>query len=123
MEKRAEPLRWPCPTEQTSRRQHALPRSSVVVRGGGVAGRGQKGKRFLTPSGKVEIDTPELEQKLAAAGHRALPVFYTHPEVTGRNPTIEYSAELVNNPVNPQALTPKVTIGGVSPARFTRNIR
>jgi IS1 family transposase len=64
--------------------------------------------------GKIEIYTPDMEQKLSAVGHRALPIFYTHPEVTGRNPTIEYSSELVKNPVNPQALTPKVTIGGLS---------
>jgi hypothetical protein len=35
-----------------------------------------KGKRFFTPSGKIEIYTPEMEQKLAAVGHRAAPIFY-----------------------------------------------
>ncbi len=79
-----------------------------------------KGKRFLTPSGKVEIFTPQIEQKLAAAGHGALPIFYTHPEVTGTNASIEYSDELVRNPVNPQALTPKVKLGGVSSGEVHR---
>jgi len=54
---------------------------------------GQKKKRFLTPSGQVELTTPELEKRLATAGHAALPSFYTHPEVTGRNPSIEYAQE------------------------------
>src|SRR5262249_49513575 len=67
-----------------------------------------------TPSGKVEITTADLDKKLQVAGHSALPVFYTHPEVTGKNPSIVYSTTLVKNPVNPQALTPKVTLGGVS---------
>jgi anaerobic selenocysteine-containing dehydrogenase len=49
-----------------------------------------------------------------SAGHAALPIFYTHPEVTGRNATIEYEDQLVSNPVNPQALTPKVRLGGLS---------
>jgi len=34
--------------------------------------------------------------------------------VTGKNPTIEYTDALVTNPVNPQALTPKVKLGGPS---------
>src|SRR5437763_3695175 len=73
-----------------------------------------QGKRFLTPSGKIEIFTPRIEQKLAATGHGALPLFYTHPEVTGQNAGIEYLDELIVNPVNPQALTPKVKLGRVS---------
>ena len=59
----------------------------------------------------MELFTPEIEAKLAAARHGALPVFYTHPEITGGLPTIEYTDELVTNPVNPQALTPKVSLG------------
>jgi anaerobic selenocysteine-containing dehydrogenase len=31
--------------------------------------------------------------------------------VTGKNPTIAYAKELVNNPVNPGSLTPKVQLG------------
>src|SRR5262249_20175833 len=56
----------------------------------------------------------DIQQNLSKAGHGALPVFYTHPEVTGRNPIIEYATELVTNPVNPQAFTPNVKLGGLS---------
>jgi anaerobic selenocysteine-containing dehydrogenase len=110
MAARPEPLRWPCPSEShpgVSTLYHDHPTWYAAAES-----LGQKGKRFLTPSGKVEVFTPDLEKRLAPSGHGALPVFYTHPEVTGRNPTIEYTAELVTNPVNPQAVTPKVRIGG-----------
>ena len=62
----------------------------------------------------MEVFTPEMNAKLAVAGHGALPTFYTHPEVTGQNVSIEYLDELVRNPVNGQAWTPKVTLGGRS---------
>ena len=65
----------------------------------------------------------QIEQKLASAGHSALPTFYTHPEVTGQNASIEYSDEIINNPVNPQALTPKVKLGGVSSGRVHRDFQ
>ena len=134
MEKRAEPLRWPCPSlEHPSvstlyldhpswyqaakalaiRNADSGSQGTGNQRGDAVASRNQ-GKRFLTPSGKVEIYTPELEKKLATAGHTALPIFYTHPEVTGKNPTIEYTKEFVQNPINPQALTQKVKLGRMS---------
>jgi anaerobic selenocysteine-containing dehydrogenase len=108
MQKRAEPLRWPCPTE-------SHPGVSTLYLDhpswyAAVESLGHKGKRFLTPSGKVEVFTPALERKLSAAGHGALPVFYTHPEVTGRNPTVAYSDELVFNPLNPQTVTPRVRL-------------
>jgi anaerobic selenocysteine-containing dehydrogenase len=114
LEKRAEPLRWPCPTPDhpgvsTLYLDHPSWRAAVEA-----LDPAHKGKRFLTPSGKVEITTPELDRKLAAAGHAALPVFYTHPEVTGRHPTLSYSDTLVRNPVNPQALTPRVELGTLS---------
>jgi anaerobic selenocysteine-containing dehydrogenase len=133
LEKRTEPLRWPCPTlahpgVSTLYLDHpswyeaakdlairdAESASQDTGRQATAAIPSQKVKRFLTPSGKVEIYTLELEQKLATAGHSALPIFYTHPEVTGRNPTIEYTKEFVQNPVNPQALTPKVKLGKLS---------
>jgi anaerobic selenocysteine-containing dehydrogenase len=109
MEKRAEPLRWPCPSEthpgvSTLYLDHPTWYAATESLGG-------KGRRFLTPSGRVEVFTPELENRLAPAGHGALPVFYTHPEVLGRYPTVEYAGDLVSNPVNPQAVTPKVRIG------------
>lgn len=134
LEKRAEPLRWPCPSlehpsvstlyldhpswyqaakELALRNADSGSQDTGNQRGGAVASRNQ-GKRFLTPSGKVEIYTLELENKLATAGHTALPIFYTHPEVTGKNPTIEYTKEFVQNPVNPQALTQKVKLGRMS---------
>src|SRR5262249_10271168 len=43
-----------------------------------------------------------------------LPIFYTHPEVTGQNASIEYGDEFVRNPVNPQALTPIVRLSASS---------
>jgi anaerobic selenocysteine-containing dehydrogenase len=111
LEARAEPLRWPCPTaKHPGVSTLYLDRPSWYEAAESLAP-ANKGQRFLTPSGKVEITTPDLDRKLAAAGHAALPVFYTHPEVTGGLPTVAYATELVRNPVNPQALTPKVTLG------------
>lgn len=111
MEKRAEPLRWPCPTEDhpgvsTLYLDHPTWQDAVIA-----LDPKQAGKRFLTPSGKVEIFTPRLDHQLATAGHTALPLFYTHPEVTGNHPTIEYTQEFVKNPVNPNASTVKVKLG------------
>ena len=134
LEKRTEPLRWPCPTiahpgVSTLYLDHpswyeaakglALRNAESASQDTGTQAtaalpRQNKMKRFLTPSGLVEIYTPELENKLATAGHSALPIFYTHPEVTGKNPTIEYTKEFVPNPVNPQALTQKVRLGKIS---------
>ena len=62
----------------------------------------------------MELFTPEQEKQLSTVGQSALPLFYTHPEVTGRNPTIEYTTTLVKNPLNPQAVTPVVKIGKLS---------
>lgn len=127
MEKRTEPLRWPCPSldhpgvstlyldhpSWYEAAQALVPKNTVGGSQKALDSKNQ-GKRFLTPSGKVEIYTPDLEKKLAASGHAALPIFYTHPEVTGKNPTIEYTQEFVQNPVNPQALTQKVKLGAMS---------
>jgi anaerobic selenocysteine-containing dehydrogenase len=114
LEQRVEPLRWPCPTLRhpgvsTLYLDHPSWYEAAVS-----LDPANKGKRFLTPSGKIEIFTADIDLKLAAAGHRALPIFYTHPEVTGQNPTIEYAADFVINPVNPRALTPNVTLGHLS---------
>src|SRR5262249_23636735 len=111
MEKRAEPLRWPCPSTDHPGVSTLYLDHPSWYKAAEALNPGNKGKRFLTPSGKVEIYTPDLDKKLATAGHSALPLFYTHPEVTGKNPTIEYSTELVRNPINPGALTPKVKLG------------
>ena len=70
-----------------------------------------EGKRFPTPSGKVELYTEEMDRKLRTAGHSALPEYFTHPEVTGDNETLSYSSNLIPNPIHPNALTPKVTLG------------
>lgn len=111
MEKRTEPLRYPCPSvNHPGVSTLYLDHPSWYTAAESLDPK-HKGKRFLTHSGKVEIYTPELQQRLAKAGHSALPSFYTHPEVTGQHPTIAYTSEFVQNPVNPQALTPKVRLG------------
>jgi anaerobic selenocysteine-containing dehydrogenase len=111
LEKSVEPLRWPCPSVKHPGVSTLYLDHPSWYAAAEALDPGNKGKRFLTPSGKVEIVTPAIERSLKRAGHAALPVFYTHPEVTGKNPTIEYTTELVANPVNPQALTPKVKLG------------
>lgn len=116
MERRPEPLRWPCPTEKH-------PGVSTLYLDhptwyDAAESLGHKGKRFLTPSGKIEIFTSALDRRLAPAGHGALPVFYTHPEVTGRNPSVEHAAELVTNPVNPQAVTPRARLGVIAAGKI-----
>ncbi|EWM19015.1 molybdopterin-dependent oxidoreductase [Kutzneria sp. 744] len=108
---RVEPLRWPCPTV-------THPGVSALYQDHpswyqAAESLGAKGKRFLTPSGKIEIFTQDLDRQLATAGHRALPIFYTHPEVTGANPTIAYESGFVTNPINPQAATHPVRLGVV----------
>jgi anaerobic selenocysteine-containing dehydrogenase len=113
MSRRSEPLRWPCPTERHPGVSTLyLDHPSWYAAAESLGHRNKK--RFLTPSGKVEITTAALEKRLTAAGHAALPSFFTHPEVTGRNPTIEYAADLVTNPINPRASTPRVRLGGLS---------
>ncbi|MEI2583953.1 molybdopterin-containing oxidoreductase family protein, partial [Scytonema sp. PRP1] len=120
MQTRSEPLRWPCPSVDhpgvsTLYLEHPSWYSAAQA-----LNPQNKGKRFLTPSGKVEIYTPEMQKQLAIAGHPALPIFYTHPEVTGQHPTIEYTEQLVKNPVNPQAFTQKVKLGKVSSGEVHR---
>lgn len=105
------PLRWPCPTTEhpgTSTLYLDHPRWYEALTALDPA---HKGKRFATPTGKIELTTPALLQRLASSGHSPLPSYYTHPEVTGSNPGIRYHDELIKNPVNPGALTPKVTLG------------
>jgi formate dehydrogenase (coenzyme F420) alpha subunit len=109
LESRAEPLRWPCPsTGHPGVSALYLDHPSWYEATDAL---GAKGKRFPTASGKIEIFTPELDHQLATAGHKALPIFYTHPEVTGANPTIAYDAAFVTNPLNPQATTHPVRLG------------
>ena len=119
LSKRVEPLRWPCPSVNHPGVSTLYLDHRSWYEAAEAIDPANKGKRFLTPSAKVEIFTPDIEHKLAAAGHGALPIFYTHPEVTGQNASIEYADELVTNPVNPQALTPKVKLGRLSAATST----
>jgi len=114
LEQRAEPLRWPCPTPDHAGVSTLYLDHPSWYQAAEALDPANKGKRFLTGSGKIEIHTADLDRKLAAAGHAALPIFYTHPEVTGKNPSIEYSADLVASPVNPGALTQNVHLGELS---------
>jgi anaerobic selenocysteine-containing dehydrogenase len=118
LEKRTEPLRWPCPSFDHPGISTLFLDHSSWYQAAEALDPANKGKRFLTPSGKVEIFTRDLDLKLASAGHRALPIFYTHPEVTGQNSTMEYLPDLVRNPVNPQALTPKVKLGSIATGKI-----
>ena len=109
MDKSPEPLRWPCPS-----REHPGVSTLYLDHDSwyeAAAALGHPGKRFLTPSGQIEIYTAEMDDKLRVAGHRALPPFYSHPEVRGELPTVRFEAEMVDNPVNPGSLTPKVELG------------
>ncbi len=114
MEQRVEPLRWPCPTHDHPGVSTLYLNHPSWYQAAEALDARNRGKRFLTPSGKVEIWTADLEKRLSASGHTALPVYYTHPEVTGKHPTLRYTSEWVDNPVNPGALTPKVEIGAQS---------
>ena len=118
MEKRAEPLRWPCPDEKSPGISTLYLDHKSWYAAAEALDPKNKGKRFLTPSGKVEVFTKELDAKLATAGHSALPIFFTHPEVTGQNASIEYSQDLVPNPVNPGSVTPNVKLGGLSDGKI-----
>jgi anaerobic selenocysteine-containing dehydrogenase len=120
MSKRSEPLRWPCPSVDHPGVSTLYLDHASWYNAAQALNPQNKGKRFLTPSGKVEIYTPEIQKQLAIAGHAALPIFYTHPEVTGQHPTIEYTTQLVKNPVNPQAFTQKVKLGKVSSGEVHR---
>ncbi|CAO0836349.1 Oxidoreductase OS=Streptomyces microflavus OX=1919 GN=Smic_01370 PE=3 SV=1 [Streptomyces microflavus] len=110
MRRRTEPLRWPCPTPHHPG-VSALYQDHPSWYEAAASLGGAPGQRFLTPSGKIEIYTSALDQGLAVAGHRALPDFYTHPEVTGAHPTLAYETRFVTSPVNPQALTHPVKLG------------
>ncbi|OYD96391.1 oxidoreductase [Nostoc sp. 'Peltigera membranacea cyanobiont' 210A] len=114
LSQRTEPLRWPCPTVDHPGVSTLYLDHASWYEAAKALNPDNIGKRFLTPSGKVEIYTPQLQSRLAEAGHSALPTFYTHPEVTGKHPTIEYASELVKNPVNPQALTQNIKLGKIS---------
>ncbi|MGI8966378.1 MAG: molybdopterin-containing oxidoreductase family protein, partial [Limisphaerales bacterium] len=77
MEQRAEPLRWPCPTVKHPGVSTLYLDHSSWYEAATAIDPANKGKRFLTPSGKIEIFTPDIQQKLSPTGHGALPIFYT----------------------------------------------
>lgn len=108
---REEPLRWPCPSEQHPGVSTLFADHPSWYEAAEALDPANKGKRFLTPSGKVEITTPRLQRQLAASGHGALPIFYTHPEVTGAHPTIRYGKKFVPNPLTPRSVTHPVALG------------
>ncbi len=106
---RQEPLRWPCPgPEHPGVSTLYLDHPSWQAAAESL---GHAGKRFLTPSGKIEIFTPELDAKLRPAGHAALPPFYAHPETTGGLPSVRHTREFVQNPIHPGAVTPRAEVG------------
>ncbi|MEU8082621.1 molybdopterin-dependent oxidoreductase [Micromonospora sp. NPDC049101] len=107
---RAEPLRWPCPDLDHPGVSTLYLDHPSWYQAAESLDAGNQGKRFLTPSGKVEFTTPALEQLLAPSGHSALPFFYTHPEVTGAHPTVAYDPKFIANPLKPQALTHPVRL-------------
>ncbi|MER7047161.1 molybdopterin-containing oxidoreductase family protein [Streptomyces jumonjinensis] len=111
MRGRAEPLRWPCPSTAHPGVSTLYLDHPTWYEAADSLGPGNRGKRFLTPSGKAEIFTPRLQDRLAPSGHGALPVFYTHPEVTGDHPTLRYRSAFIANPLHPGALAHPVTIG------------
>lgn len=117
MQKRATPLQWPCPAEDHPGVSTLYLDHPSWYAAADALDPANKGKRFLTASGKIELYTAGLDQKLSAAGHSALPVFYTHPEVTGDHPTIRYGRKLVPNPINGGAVTPMVELGVKPEAR------
>jgi anaerobic selenocysteine-containing dehydrogenase len=91
MDKMASPLRWPCPSLEH-------PGTSVMYLDKPEWKDIFGGKRFLTPSGKVEIFTPDLQKRLEVTGHSAIPDFYTSPETMDGLPTLEYTEEFVKSP-------------------------
>jgi formate dehydrogenase (coenzyme F420) alpha subunit len=111
LRQRTEPLQWPCPDLDHPGVSTLYLDHPTWYRAAEALNPANHGKRFLTASGKIEIFTPALDAALAPSGHRALPIFYTHPEVTGAHPTIAYQDGFVTNPVNPQAVTRPVRLG------------
>ena len=82
---RKNPWKWargPLPTED-------WPEEETLFQEGVVYLGDLKGRRFPTPSSKIELWTPELEKTFAAVGLTALPEFYSEPEQLTPLPHLE----------------------------------
>ncbi len=75
-------LRWPIMTEDG-------PSAETLFLEGSAYPGDPQGRRFPTPSGKLELWTPALEERFATYGLSALPEFYTEPEQLIPLPTLE----------------------------------
>ncbi|HYB42942.1 MAG TPA: molybdopterin-dependent oxidoreductase [Candidatus Methylomirabilis sp.] len=76
-------LRWPIVTDDG-------PSAETLFLEGTAYPGDSKGRRFPTPSGKLELWTPALEEQFAVYGLSALPEFYTEPEQLVPLPTLEF---------------------------------
>ncbi|MFE7135252.1 molybdopterin-dependent oxidoreductase [Streptomyces sp. NPDC057638] len=108
---RREPLRWPCPAPGHPGVSTLYLDHPSWYEAAESLSPTHRGKRFLTPSGKVELVTAALEARLAPAGRGALPVFHTHPDVTGDHPVLRRGKGFVDNPLHPGVLTRPATVG------------
>jgi anaerobic selenocysteine-containing dehydrogenase len=77
-------LRWPIVTEDG-------PSAETLFLEGDAYPGDDKGRRFPTPSGRLELWTPELERQFAVYGLSALPEFYTEPEQLVPLPTLDFA--------------------------------
>ena len=75
--------RGPLPTEDFEERETLFEEGSVYPGD-------TQGRRFPTPSGKLEFWTPELEAMFSAVGLSALPEFYSEPDQLLPLPHLEY---------------------------------
>lgn len=107
---RHEPLRWPCIDEKTPDISTLYMDHPSWYKAVEVLDKTKKGQRFLTESGKIEIYTEKLDAALKTVGHSALPIYFTHPEVTGKQPSLTYTKILKKNPINPHALTEVINL-------------
>ena len=88
-------LRWPILTEDG-------PSAETLFLEGTVYPGDARGRRFPTPSGKLELWTPALEERFAVYGLSALPEFYTEPEQLVPLPTLEFvKADADDGPPSP----------------------
>ncbi|MDZ7747658.1 MAG: molybdopterin-dependent oxidoreductase [Halofilum sp. (in: g-proteobacteria)] len=73
---RAQPHRW----LRTPIREQGAPEAGTLYLEGSTAAGQPPGRRFPTPSGCLELWTPEQEERFAGRGLSALPTFYTDAE-------------------------------------------